>query len=336
MRSPRRGAARSSTSSSTHNRVSFRVRGVAATSSSGVRPAITTSRPRHGHLPRYSGFRRGGADQHRRAGRRALQRVHQPRKSVADPGTQDRIRHAARSAQGTWSARPCSSERPLVPYFPNVFPTSGRPDVGPGWAWGVTTAIGVASAAADLLRRLVWVLGEIRNGGSPDARRTVSNLSTQSGPAAPTWTTSGNASRCWRRCGRTRLLASAPGLLRAADGGVSPDADAESELEGLIKQVIAEQVGDVDSPRAERQLRAALDETVQAERGTVGTQVRSLVNQVVELVRLSPCPRYCAGPTSSRSRSSVSTWRSSPRWRRVLRTPTPRCRHHRPPSRGAC
>lgn len=67
-----------------------------------------------------------------------------------------------------------------LPYVPARLPTEADPDSGPGWAWGVTGAARVAEAAADLLRRLVWVLpsdGDFDRVSA--ARLAVSDLVTQ-------------------------------------------------------------------------------------------------------------------------------------------------------------
>ena len=68
----------------------------------------------------------------------------------------DRVRAAAESAQEQWAKdRPAGRAR--LPYAPDDPP---RPDnvTHDGWGWGVTAALGIAEAASDLLRRLVWVL----------------------------------------------------------------------------------------------------------------------------------------------------------------------------------
>lgn len=68
----------------------------------------------------------------------------------------DRIRRNARRAQEQWYAgrKTAQGSRPPLPYVPSGLKSAS----GTGWAWGVSAAVGVADAAADLLRRMVWVL----------------------------------------------------------------------------------------------------------------------------------------------------------------------------------
>jgi patatin-related protein len=68
----------------------------------------------------------------------------------------ERIRRNARRAQEHWYAarQSAGGSRPPLPYVP----ASLKAQPADGWAWGISAAIGVADAAADLLRRLVWVL----------------------------------------------------------------------------------------------------------------------------------------------------------------------------------
>ncbi len=68
----------------------------------------------------------------------------------------ERIRRNSRRAQEQWYAdrKAASDGRAPLPYVPaGVKSTSSA-----GWAWGVSAAVGVADAAADVLRRMVWVL----------------------------------------------------------------------------------------------------------------------------------------------------------------------------------
>ena len=81
----------------------------------------------------------------------------------------ERVRRSAEKAQSDWDTRygPSSQDpRPCMPYVPDDPPTTNTPDTGDGWGWGVDGALGVAEGAADLLRRLVWVLPA---GGGYDA-----------------------------------------------------------------------------------------------------------------------------------------------------------------------
>ena len=69
----------------------------------------------------------------------------------------DRVRAAAESAQDQWALQ---AARPAARGCRTRPTTTPRPDnvVHDGWGWGVTAALGIAEAASDLLRRLVWVL----------------------------------------------------------------------------------------------------------------------------------------------------------------------------------
>lgn len=69
----------------------------------------------------------------------------------------ERVRAAAQQAQDAWAASPPNGAAPL-PYAPKDPPTAANV-VFDGWGWGVTAALGVAEAAADLMRRLVFNLG---------------------------------------------------------------------------------------------------------------------------------------------------------------------------------
>lgn len=71
---------------------------------------------------------------------------------------QERVRRNSVQAQEDWFA-----DYQCLPYVPALPPLSGASPygtapTGTGWGWGVSVAAGVADAAADLLRRLVWVL----------------------------------------------------------------------------------------------------------------------------------------------------------------------------------
>lgn len=72
----------------------------------------------------------------------------------------ERIRRAAEQAQDAW-VRPgggSRSEPPAVPYVPATAPTTAASSWRSGWAWGIDGALGVTEGAADLLRRLIFVL----------------------------------------------------------------------------------------------------------------------------------------------------------------------------------
>ncbi len=65
----------------------------------------------------------------------------------------ERVRRAAERAQSQWQEDGFPS-----PYVPAQVPSEGSPQPAAGWGWGVSGALGIAEAATDVLRRLVWVL----------------------------------------------------------------------------------------------------------------------------------------------------------------------------------
>jgi patatin-related protein len=81
-------------------------------------------------------------------------------RAPAVPGcSPERIRTAIEEAHRLWY-----DTHHGLPYLPASAPKVGSP--GLGWAWGTTTAIGVADAAADLLRRAAGVAtAEVANAG---------------------------------------------------------------------------------------------------------------------------------------------------------------------------
>lgn len=70
----------------------------------------------------------------------------------------ERVRSAAQQAQDTWADSPPDGATKL-PYAPEELPTADMLEAEPDtWGWGVTAALGVAEAIADLMRRLVFNL----------------------------------------------------------------------------------------------------------------------------------------------------------------------------------
>jgi patatin-related protein len=93
--------------------------------------------------------------------------------ALPDAWNYERVRRAAESAQRRWE-----TSGP-VPYVPRAAPRAA--DVVPedGWAWGLTTALGITEAAADVLRRLIWVLPDGDDYRTVEqARRRVWDLTT--------------------------------------------------------------------------------------------------------------------------------------------------------------
>ena len=202
----------------------------------------------------------------------------------------ERIRSAARQAQEDWKVlrQDDGPYRPQVPYFPNDLPQPDAVEPPGRWAWGVTTAIGIADAAADLLRRLVWVLGDDQDVAA--ARRAVSKLSTEirhrrrdldaMWEEPPLTTLEPNESYWMLRLASYERL-----MLGWPDGSV---AAAETEFDSLIEGVRAHWEGAGPRPTAD-QLRKAIAEQ---QPGAVGAAVRHLVDEVLEqlLVGLRALP----------------------------------------------
>ena len=232
-----------------------------------------------------------------RAGRdlagRAVTRSSPDGEELALPATWnfERTRFAAHSAQEWWSRKRAPARgRPRVPYFPDQLPTARKPANGPGWAWGVTAAVGVASAVADLLRRLVWVLEP-----GPDydkvatARRRVSELSTEiramrAGTDAhwdqdPLLTALEPNESYWRL-----RLASYERLML---GGPDADdaAEADQELARFIDAVVKNERTRDPSEGHEAALRKALEVVHEGEPGSAGDAVWRRVARVVAHLR---------------------------------------------------
>lgn len=77
--------------------------------------------------------------------------------SLPDKWSFERVRSAAERAQKQWEDAGPADGRPMLPYCPAAPPAEDAP-LGAGWRWGVSTAIGVAEAVSDLLRRVVPLL----------------------------------------------------------------------------------------------------------------------------------------------------------------------------------
>ncbi len=72
----------------------------------------------------------------------------------------ERVRQAAENAQRLWATHAHTNaelSRPRVPYVPD---TLAEADPSVIWGWGVNGALGVAEAASDLARRVIWLLEE--------------------------------------------------------------------------------------------------------------------------------------------------------------------------------
>jgi patatin-related protein len=220
----------------------------------------------------------------------------------------ERVRRAAESAQLAWDP---------TPYLPNRMPVAGtvEPD---GWRWGVTSALGVAEAAMDVLRRLVWVL--------PRAPRE--RLSGVSGPYEVVREARETVSRLTGEIRRARDLTdhmwdTDPRLL-----ALRPDRDywllRLASYERLMigqkdKQVIEDAIARVAHSDAEaRDLRALLVREDEHGPGSAGSRVRALVTEVVQALRsaLPELAAYCEEQSgTSGAREHVAELR---RWRAVL------------------
>ena len=79
--------------------------------------------------------------------------------TLPDKWSYERVRSAAVRAQHVWEGDADGSGGDVLPYVPTAAPTADHFRITAGqWDWGIDAALGVAEGAADLLRRLVWIL----------------------------------------------------------------------------------------------------------------------------------------------------------------------------------
>ncbi|WP_432477347.1 patatin-like protein [Nocardioides sp. GXQ0305] len=79
--------------------------------------------------------------------------------TLPDKWSYERVRSAAVRAQHMWESDADGSPADVLPYVPASAPTVDHFRITVGqWDWGIDAALGVAEGAADLLRRLVWIL----------------------------------------------------------------------------------------------------------------------------------------------------------------------------------
>lgn len=109
--------------------------------------------------PQYRRLRRWRAGRDLAAWRTGVGAAHDIAASDLPPGWSfERVRAAAQQAQDAWEKFPPDGASPL-PYAPEHLPTADNVEF-PGWGWGVTAALGVTEVVADLLRRMVFNLGQ--------------------------------------------------------------------------------------------------------------------------------------------------------------------------------
>ncbi len=210
---------------------------------------------------------------------------------IAAELAQDWLDDEAMRAQPATKGTPSSTRMGYgLPYVPGQLPTDADPDVGPGWGWGVTGASRVAEAAADLLRRLVWVLppGEDFDQVS-QARHAVSDLGARIEAARErtdhVWdneeTLIGlepNQSYWAFRLGCYRSM------MTGDDSAALSDLRQQIAANESVAAFRATQDREVADMRKDQVLQALADqlEHVTRNRGKAGSEVRALVQQVVE------------------------------------------------------
>ena len=213
----------------------------------------------------------------------------------------ERVRTAAEQAQN-WLDEPTAREQPKtegtpaargmgfgLPYVPDHLPTDAEPDTGPGWSWGVTGASRVAEAAADLLRRLVWVLPQDASFDTvAAARESVSQL------AAQIESCRARTDLVWDRdeillslqpsqsywafrlgCYRTLMIGDAPAGLEELSTQISMN---ESRA---VREATQD---DAEAQRRQTNVLSALTNQLAAvggATGSAGAEIRTLVNDVV-------------------------------------------------------
>lgn len=218
----------------------------------------------------------------------------------------ERVRTAAERAQ-SWlddeatRALPATAGTPTamrmgygLPYVPRRLPTDQEPDQGPGWEWGVTGASGVAEAAADLLRRLVWVLPHTEGEAGDDYSAVASARQAVSDLAADILATRDRTDNAWNThetlvslepnqsywafrlgCYRTLMTGAGPAGLEQLSTQI---AEAEARAVREVSQDLrleAERRSEVLSALGQRLAAVTTDA------GSAGAEVRHLVEQVV-------------------------------------------------------
>ncbi len=211
----------------------------------------------------------------------------------------ERIRRNAGRAQEQWFADRTAEggPRPPLPYVPAGL----RTQPAGGWAWGVSAAIGVADAAADLLRRMVWVLPAGREYDEVRvARSRVSDLRRRILASRDL------TDRMWRLDPVLRELEPTQTLfsLRIAwyewvmlgDAAVGVRQILRGQITSLIADVARQEAGRQEPGQAEahgrlvhdtlheRLLGEGLSGGRMLEAGAIGARVRGLVDEVVEQV----------------------------------------------------
>ncbi|GAB2766025.1 hypothetical protein GCM10027020_18270 [Nocardioides salsibiostraticola] len=114
-------------------------------------------------LPHYRRLRMWRAGRDLAARVLSLLSADQNTSALAGDFSFERVRQAAENAQRNWADRADGADgpdgqkvaRPRVSYVPDDLSGAGS---SPTWGWGVLGALGVAEAASDLARRVIWLL----------------------------------------------------------------------------------------------------------------------------------------------------------------------------------
>lgn len=216
----------------------------------------------------------------------------------------DRVRSAAERAQTEWELTAPAGREPL-PYAPLRSPRESR--MTPvGWGWGVSAALGISEASADLLRRLVWLLPPGADYQRVEAaRQSTFDLARQMRVARD------RIDAIWRT--DAELVRLVPGasywtLRLACYDHLMVGSVGRAEIRAAIERV------SVDADHADR-VEAALAPILDPARATpayVGVEVRDLVDRVVDTLR----PTLAV--LAEHADSLAGRDRGLPCWRRVL------------------
>ena len=205
--------------------------------------------------------------------------------SLPEKWSYERVRSAAERAQQLWESPADGSAGDVLPYVPQRPPTVDhfRTTVGQ-WDWGIDAALGVTEGAADLLRRLVWILPRGADFDAVNtARREVFRLAQQIRearhltddpwekdptllqlpPTRPYWTLrvafyaylmtggvteNGVADKVERLDEAPQEVAGAvAAALQDGRGGLRPPACAGAEIRDLVNQTVDTLLGCVDA-----------------------------------------------------------------------------------------
>lgn len=283
-------------------------------------------------LPHYRRLRqwRAGRD----LARRALDIASGDPESTALAGDWDfeRVRAAAETAQRRWERRlrvDDDRNRPGVPYVPDDLASAlgrGGGHDDESWGWGLDGALGVAEAAADLARRLVWVLAEGDDYAEVVAARreiaaTMTDLKNDRHLTDDVWEATGSIARTltpnegyWRLrlawYERQMLGVDRPGELERLIGEVAQYEGGRRQVQGLETSAAAGRHRVVHDELVGRMLHGP----GVPEKGTAGRVVHARVMGVVRtflpLLRILDRVVTHAPPGLKDSMHDLNAWRS--------------------------